>query len=467
MRGDTTQTASEGKKANRKWLWWIAGAALVIALPLLWCLIFHLQGESQMRREDYTGAMDAFSRDFLFGSDSYREATRMAGEQLFDAGDFVKAERYFRMLGDEGESRGNDCIYERGVQLLAEGEVQNAINTFRMIEGEERAARQIDAANLAIAWQFADAGYYEDAILMVETIKYPDTADPTQLLDLCCRSLGAQAMEEKDYQGALLQYDKCRQDAEAAGNAEILAAMLEGDYLNAAQMAREYQTSGQTDWDLEYWYELMEELMGNWEYSGPNECLPWLAAEVIMSNGPEMSDEELLAGIQRKVNTNSRVWSINLSSSDKWACVISSPEELARQCGAAPQGKVLIVRQSRSFPNREVFCTISFEAMRVLPEELIPLSLDEVEYIVTLSYDYSRWGTYSMGTAALKENGRVKVIKLPGSVEIYSSSLLQGENPPSTIKFYGSPPPFETGRAPDLSQEVFNALLKIMGEAKP
>ena len=141
---------------------------------------------------------------------------------------------------------------------------------------------------------------------------------------------------------------------------------------------------------------------------------------------------------------------------------VRSLEELYKNCGTNPAGKILIVVQTHDFPDKNATAMISFGAMELLPAEYHPASLAEVEHVVLIDYNYSRSGSYTKGTKAVRENAKITVYHMPDQKAVSSSNTLQGGYAPGSFYYYGSPPEWKSGGAPNVSAKLVEMLKKIM-----
>ena len=100
--------------------------------------------------------------------------------------------------------------------------------------------------------------------------------------------------------------------------------------------------------------------------------------------------------------------------------------------------------------------------MRLLPGEYYPSSLDEVEYIVLVDYDYRKEGNYMFVTVALQEYAEVSVLRATDLQQLYISQRIDGNSAPSSFSYSGSPPAWKSGNAPNMGQEIHTAISSIM-----
>lgn len=148
---------------------------------------------------------------------------------------------------------------------------------------------------------------------------------------------------------------------------------------------------------------------------------------------------------------------------------VASLESVYELCGSEPAGKILIVNQYPLFINKymndekkSVFA-VSFELMQYLPIEYYPKSLDEVSYVIVLSYENWECGEYDNGTSALQEYGMVYACSLETNEDIYESNYVFGPEPPNTYTITGTrSPKFISGGRPKLYTQFIEGLEAVM-----
>jgi hypothetical protein len=140
----------------------------------------------------------------------------------------------------------------------------------------------------------------------------------------------------------------------------------------------------------------------------------------------------------------------------------SSIDDIAKLCGGAASGKVLIVRQERSYSDVNLIShTVCFDWMSLLPGEYRPACLEEVEYLLVLNMDYDVRGSYTHGTKALREYGSVKLIQIPQNKTMYQSRTIYGGEPPASLVSYGSAPEYTSGGKPNLKDSILQAFVAM------
>ncbi len=97
------------------------------------------------------------------------------------------------------------------------------------------------------------------------------------------------------------------------------------------------------------------------------------------------------------------------------------------QCGSAPNGKALIYF---SYGQNGYW---KLGASAALPDEYIPASLDEVEYIILMEETNTPDGSYANGATAYRCDYVVSLIHCPDGQVLGKSYPIEGERPPQVI----------------------------------
>lgn len=124
-----------------------------------------------------------------------------------------------------------------------------------------------------------------------------------------------------------------------------------------------------------------------------------------------------------------------------------SLDALKAACGKDPAGKLIIVVNSEA-KNSGLTDNLDITAMLTLPEEYFPTSLNEVEYMVRISYERGNVGAYNTGAAAVRESIRVTLEHLPDG-EILFENVTLGGMPPNTTRVPEGSTLDITGKSPD------------------
>lgn len=144
-------------------------------------------------------------------------------------------------------------------------------------------------------------------------------------------------------------------------------------------------------------------------------------------------------------------------------------DDLYDQCGADPNGKILIVTQRHAYSSQKTSQAVSLDLMRLLPTENYPSRSDEVEYIDFVDYGYRKDGHYpsgiptKRGTDGLQEYAEVKVLRVSDQKQLYKSRIIYGDPSPDSIwASRNDMPTWASGGAPDMGDEIYSAVFWVL-----
>ena len=398
--------------------------AILCLLPVVlifgWCIIMHLNGNKCMVNNDFDGAITYYQSDFLFGRKKHLEAKTgklmQDGEIAFQAGQYEEAIECFRAAEDTGKDRLNDALYELAKKKLEKDQVNEAIDLFAQT-----------------------------------------TYDSTTLLDAYFHEKGNAYFNSQKYTEAKETYGKCIDDSIAKENAAILEQVLNHDFYNAALRTDEALRNDKSDISRNDWYLCFACITDSLEKM--EEAVTGELAKTIVS-GEKREFKDLSEVLSRKLPKQ-----IMLDKGTEYlnGYKVESLDELYQACGEAPAGKYLILLELKNQ------YTLAREIMRCLPADMLPASLEEVEYIVLLEYDYNKTGAYydQFGlpcTNAIRESARVTVLRMPGQKRVYQSHWFYGEKPPSSISvpMFGKRPAYYSLGAPAMGGELYKAIDSVL-----
>lgn len=438
-----------------------AGAAAAVILLLGWCGGNHLRGNQAMKQENYVKAISAYGADFLFSGKQHAHALRLAGEECFANADYVGAAEYFKKLGDDGEARWSDAVYEQALLLIQEEKYEEAISVLEDIASESRAAEQKGVAQLEIAKELYRSGKTNEAITLAQSIENTTHANVTAFLNNIYLNEADICIGNEDYQGAIKAYKKCRDDAEAAFNLSVFENLMGGDPHLAATAVVEDHEKGTSGYTVGDWYRIFKNVIeGLPAATDLNVNLNRETAIGLLDTPVDFSDESHVGNFELFLKGVDMIGATKIVGDDCF--VISSMDDVYSQCGTAPAGKILIVLQTHDYPDKNKAYMVSNGVMSLLPVEYRPASLAEVEYVVMINYNYSKTGKYTKGTVAVQENAKITIYRMPDKKSVATSSSLKGSRAPSTVYYYGTPPEWYSGGAPNVSKKLIELLKKIM-----
>lgn len=449
-----------GKKKNKGVIVTVVSIAAVLVVVLSWCIINHSNGSKRMAEGNYAAAVSAYKKDFLFSGAQRTESALFAGEAAYSAQDYYAAIDFFADAGTAGKERWADAVYEQALILIKNSEPGNAIKLLNQISNETRAQEQIGVASLMKAQQQYSDGDVDAAIRTAQGIQNTKYADVTAFLDMIYHSSGSELFAEEDYQGAKEAYEKCEKDSIAKTNAEILGMIIAKDYYQAAVLANTSIINGNTDLSRKQWTDAFESFIGAPNLTDISKALAGEAAKIVVAGNGVFESSTIRSSFNSEAPSGSMIGSYENSSVDKF--VISNLNSLYEQCGKNPNGKILIIAQRHTYSGRATSQAILWNLMRLLPGDYYPSSLDEVEYIVLVDYDYRKEGNYMFVTVALQEYAEVSVLRATDLAQIYISKRIDGNGPPSSFSYYGSPPAWKSGNAPNMGNEIHSAIASII-----
>lgn len=445
---------SQGRKA-------LATIAVILLLLLGWCGGNHLRGNQAMEQKDYVKAISAYRADFLFGKMLRTEALRLAGEECFENEDYAAAAEYFSQMGSAGEARWSDAIYEQAMLLIRDQKYQDAITVLEKIASEDRAAEQKGLAQLKIAEELYRSGKTDEAIAQAKSIENTTYADVIAFLNNVYLNEAKIYINRKEYDKAIEEYKKCQGNAEAEFYLSVFDDLYGEDPYSAATAIIEQQDKKISSYSKSDWLLIFRRIIQTLPTKKNLEArLNQKAAIRLLENPIDFFSESYSQEFDTIFNDIDMIDCTAIPQDEN--ITVRSLEELYKNCGTNPAGKILIVVQTHDFPDKNATAMISFGAMELLPAEYHPASLAEVEHVVLIDYNYSRSGSYTKGTKAVRENAKITIYHMPDLKAIASSNTLQGGYAPGSFYYYGSPPAWKSGGAPNVSAKLVEMLKKIM-----
>lgn len=444
----------KGRKAH-------AAIAVILLLLLGWCGGNHLRGNQAMKQKDYSTAISAYRADFLFGRKLHTEALRLAGEECFKNEDYAAAAEYFGKMGSAGEARWSDSVYEQALLLIRDQKYQDAITVLEKIASEDRAAEQKGLAQLKIAEELYRSGKTNEAIAQAKSIENTTYADVTAFLNNIYLKEANILVIRKEYQKAIDTYKKCQGHAEAEFNLSVFEGLLGGDPYRAATAIMEQQDSNVSSFSRGEWWRIFENTLTLLpSETNLDKYLNQEAAIALLEDPIDFFSESYSQKFDAIFDRNNMIDCTEIPQDE--SITVHSLEDLYNRCGMNPANKILIAVQTHDFPDKNATAMISFGAMDLLPAEYRPASLAEVEHVVLIDYNYSRSGSYTKGTKAVRENAKITIYHMPDLKAIASSNTLQGGYAPGSFYYYGFPPAWKSGGAPNVSAKLVEMLKKIM-----
>ncbi len=202
--------------------------------------------------------------------------------------------------------------------------------------------------------------------------------------------------------------------------------------------------------------------------AGADVCYLTLADWADVYNGiwaRRTGDLDGLLGIQYGINLFEGASSVSLDNvKTLWSGSSNAAverETVQDWLGADPQGKVLIYFDYDYYGTGEDSAHIKFPLMEMLPNELYPRAFDEVQYVINIEHSYSGDGSYTKGTKGIREYIKVTLVEYPSGKTLKTFGTVKGDHSPQTIYYYGSPPEYYSGGAPDMD-DVYPLIVEAL-----
>ena len=129
-----------------------------------------------------------------------------------------------------------------------------------------------------------------------------------------------------------------------------------------------------------------------------------------------------------------------------------SVQEIMKAGGTAPKGKLLICISSAHMPgdtsSQELF---DYRAMNMLPENLYPKTVEEIEYVLHVRYTFTDVRSYVSGARGLKPNAIISLMHLP-TKKTMSSTTLEGSAPPERPQIFKEGQKVHIGEGPSFAK---------------
>lgn len=433
----------------------VSAAAAAAVLIGGWCGIQHAAGSRHMQKEEYAAAAKSYRMDFLFGRSARRDALRAAADAAFEAGDFSAAADYFRQLGSDAETLWEDAIVEQLAAAVADGRVGDIPALLEQVSDSARADVLMDRARLLAAERLLESGKLSEAIAAAEAIQNASNADASALLAKAYAAQAEQFLEKGSYNEAMAAYQKLPDNAAAQANLEILTALESGNYLEAAKLTQTAVEQKTTDVTMERWAAIFDSYMGSIPGNDLSAAVSHTYVKSLLRTEDPFTAENFktLFEVGPMIDQKSFDPDLDITFTNRTA--------LLQQCKGTG-GKILVVVETRDYPNRTPILIPSMKATSLLPAQYIPQSLEEVSHIILVSYSYSDVGAYNRGTSAYREDGVVFRLLTPSGAAAYTSPIQTGENPPAHSSFSGTPPKWLSGGAPNMGQTVYETISKLI-----
>lgn len=300
-----------------------------------------------------------------------------------------------------------------------------------------------------------EAGAYTEASSYYSTAgsALKPQADYCKALSVIEKAVTSNYAQISSLQSASDYLETCGDIWETKAYRAIIMNLLEENYTNAAQAIQDLPEASKYGISRDDWKKILSGILYGVKVDNLEDGLDILYARWLC-NGKRYTDEEFRKALD---NGKSSIAELPETIGD-----IPVKQSELKNYGGDPQGKVLVTRQFHSFEG-SVTTAVSLDLMEYLPEKYLPTSLDQVEYVINIKYDYMKdpTGSYRGSTQALMETGVIEIKKRKTAVILYTSDEVRGGEAPTYATYYGDPPAFLSGGKPDMSSTFIEVMAEL------
>lgn len=467
---ENRQSKQVRKKGNLL-LWLPLGGMLLVVLALLWCLAFHFLGNRAYSSGEYEKAASLFRKDFLLSQAMLWNAEYISATEKFNQGQFEQAAEIYSKLGDEAHEDWLNAVTAESERIQRESSAEAGLEYLGPYAGEERIDRTISRLQMQMAKEHLEKGQYTEAVSIASGIVYQDEVNLDTFYEKAYYLMGTEALSQKNYAQAADYLLRCK-DTSARTHGTILKNMQEGAYYEAAQSIMALKASAQDSDLTDALNAILTSRINEKEGKSLEIRLNQEAAQKVLWNGQDadafsaewFSDDEDLFFFEGGEYIGEIQEELNLIP-------VTSLDAILQKTAITPAGKVLILREQYGYPKAEPYYAVDLGTMSSLPASVYPASLAEVEYLITLFYDYAQTNRGTLVTSfsdgsktqrpvvVLRLKGQVRVEALPSNQELYHSPVVQGGASPSAL---GGGTDWKCGDPPRIGKYIYTAITKVM-----
>lgn len=472
-----SQLSSENRQGQQicrkvsRLLWLPLGGMLLVVLALLWCLAFHFLGNRAYSNGEYERAAYLFRKDFLLSQTMLWNAEYINATEKFNQGQFEQAAEIYSKLGDEAHEDWLNAVTAESERIQRESSAEAGLEYLEPYAGEERIDRTISRLQMQMAKEHLEKGQYTEAISIASGIVYQDEVDLDTFYEKAYYLMGTEALSQKNYAQAADYFLQCK-DASARTHGTILKNMEEGSYYEAAQSIMALKAHAQNSDLTDALNAILTSRIDETEGKNLEIRLNQEAAQKVLWN-----DQDTNAFSKERFSDDGEFLFFEGSKyigeiqSESNLIPVTSLDALLQKTAVTPAGKVLILREQYGYPKAEPYYAVDLGEMSRLPASVYPASLSEVEYLITLSYDYTQTNrgtlviSYGDGSKTqnpvviLRLKGQVRVVALPSNQELYHSPVVQGGTSPYAL---GGGADWKCGDPPRIGKYIYTAITKVM-----
>ena len=420
---------------------------LIVAGLLTFWLHYRNKGLAAYNSHDYKTAI-SYLEYTPFAKDQYYDACMQLGNQCMKQQDYEGAITYFKKVSPKQAAEALTTIVQT---YLKDEDYEKAYTFFKKI-GK---LQQSDSAH-TIALTLMKQGNFTEACRYFKHVTNP----PVNEFSYCqamssFHSLSANSDHLFDIRTKL---EQCGDYLYSKKYINILTLLIDGNYSDAISAVKQLPQNSTNGITHKQWEEFIRGYLDNVPFTSLEEGLQLLHARSMLTGAPSYTSQEFAELVD---TYDSAIGTLPENNTHEFS--VPSLERLFDSYGSNSKGKVVILKSFRAYDTSSRTYAISLELMQYLPEKYVPKSIDEVEYIIILEYDYRKDPNgFYFGTAALQETAEIQIYSLSLNDYVYVSPLIEGPNAPSSF-FYSSvePPKFKSGGRPKVARAFCTAMSMI------
>lgn len=460
-----------------------AAVVAVIAIVLASFLMKGQKGRAAMESGDYETAVAILEKSPFHRADYEEACQKLAQQRRDDAEALIAAGQYPEALKhcqtyDLDDLYQKACLaagnaaLEAGRDQLAKKNVAEAGSCFQtaldyFVESADTAA--VEEARLFIGGAYLDAREFNTAL------QYFQANSPMYYY---CQAIGyvselanpsSSSSSPQDRLSRSYDLFKKSEDVKNSGlYQELLKDFTLWNFTDGVELIRQ-EPQLQDELSLSQWQRFLDQLR-----KASSACDLSRRLNLELAYATIVQTERALpeVTIARTIDTGSTAIASPIEKAMDIGC--DSKEQLLKNLNKdTANGKVLIIKGMRSFNQDSQAWAADFGLMQLLPVHWLPRDLSEVEYLVTVTYNYRDTGEryqnssgQVVDTKALRESAQVHVYSMKTGSVLFTSKNVQGPGTPESYSYSTKPPAWISGGRPDIGSELFRALEWIQARIK-
>lgn len=477
----------------------VLALVVIVAGIFIWCGHNNKMAKKAWADKDFETAIEYCGKDFISGKKLIPEIRYDQACELFNSEKYLEAAEIFQEVGATEDWQ--DAQYMYGLTMMFEGNYQEALTAFEN-SGEQGFASWLEvkcsmaydlyfdedtegaiaileplaehdvvdeALTELMTWALKDAVWDEDAAAVERWITALDGKINLKHKDFNSVNYfrGQEALRSKDYTAAIGHFELCTESPDK-DYAKVFRLLQSGKIMEAAELVGSLKGATLPFALDSSWITIFREAVGGDPENNMEDWMKDTAIQKLLSydEGYVMEPTYMTFGDWSYMDAEGYVGPID-EDEDAWA--VEDLDALYAKCGTDPKGKVLILRKQYSYPKGETYYAVDSWLMGFLYPEQFPSDLSEVEYIMTVTYDYGNAGSYirtsSFGGNTKKEyvtflrtKAMVEMIHLPDKKSVFKSQWIQGGNQPAALSGEDN---WISGTMPEPAEQIIAAVEKI------